>query len=909
MTADSLLIILTIDTHLQVTSWNERLTVITGISADTAQGQPLTHLWSELATNGALTYFHRVLETGTIETFDRALHPYLFKCRPLHASPYFDVMQQRVTVAPLRQDGELIGLVISLEDITEEKTEERQLVERLDHPDENVRLRTIETLVSIERINPEPLLVKALGDESWRVRRSAVEGLAQRGGSTMAITLLRELREEHRNPSVLNSVLQVMAHSQVDVVPALIDCLNDPEADLRIYAALALGEQHDRRAVPALIRLLHDPDTNVRYHAIDALGHLRAPEAVEPLLDIAQSRDFFLAFPALDALMRIGDPAVAPFLVPLLEDELLCTAAADALGQLGDASVVPALTVLLNQPSRPVGAIAAAIANLYSRYQTTYKEGSYIGDLVRSAIDLTGINNLVSALHQATPEELPPLVLLLGQLNNSQADTALAQLLGQPQVQKTVVQALVSHGKQVTELLIEQLLAPEIETRRAAVIALGQIGDAQAVPVLLERLDADPDLLIPIADALAQIGDHRAFGSLLNLAGHPNAVVRQAVVAALNSLGHPQMLPYVMERLQDRDPNVRESAVKIAGYFAFSECIPLLLDCCRDSYEQVRRAAIELIPYLENESVLSVLVEALQTDTPKVRAAATRALGQVDRAFALPYLLTTLQDSDAWVRYYGARSLGIHGCLEALDPLTELAQSDPAHPVRIAAVEALGRIGGLRALNTLIPLAEKGAGSSDLTRAALMALGEIAHPSALPPLLTALRSSDPDRRIYSIQALGKRGGAGVEAALQNVASLDLEVSVVQAAIQALTQLATPEAIAALMDLTANPTRNEACIIALSTLDVTQIEAIGRGLNHPKSEVRRAAVEVLTRMKHPRASECLMLALDDQETSVRLAAVKALEHLGYVSAERKLAVMAHTDPDLSVRRAAQKGLKA
>jgi HEAT repeat protein len=59
------------------------------------------------------------------------------------------------------------------------------------------------------------------------------------------------------------------------------------------------------------------------------------------------------------------------------------------------------------------------------------------------------------------------------------------------------------------------------------------------------------------------------------------------------------------------------------------------------------------------------------------------------------------------------------------------------------------------------------------------------------------------------------------------------------------------------------------------------------------------------MKHPRASELLLTALDDRDTSVRLAAVNALENLGNRYAERKLAVLAHTDPDPTVRRAAQR----
>ena len=63
--------------------------------------------------------------------------------------------------------------------------------------------------------------------------------------------------------------------------------------------------------------------------------------------------------------------------------------------------------------------------------------------------------------------------------------------------------------------------------------------------------------------------------------------------------------------------------------------------------------------------------------------------------------------------------------------------------------------------------------------------------------------------------------------------------------------------------------------------------------------------MLTRLKHPLASELLVGALDDPDSSVRLAAVNALGLIGNRSCEDKLTLMAHGDPDPSVRRAAQK----
>lgn len=924
--------IFTTDTSLVISSWDDWLTTVTGLSEEIVKGVALSELIPSFNASGIAGHFHRVLQHGIIETLPQKIYPYLFECVLAVPSRHFQKIQQQVTIAPLKQKGEIIGTIVTIEDITEQLQISLNIAEQLKSPQENLRLAAVQSLPKANIAEPEQMLVKALGDPSWRVRRAAVDGLAAVSGSTLATSLLRSLREEHRNPSVLNGVLQVLAHGKVDIVPALIDCLNSEDEDLRIYAALALGEQKDSRAIPALRVALQDSNSNVQYHAIDALGNLLAIEAVEDLVSLACGGDFFLAFPALDALRNISSHEgnspklafIATKLLPLLEDELLVAAVVDTLAFLGDASVVAPMATLLNEPDPPVSNLVNAIRVLYDRYENAYQEGNYIADLAFAAIRKQGINNLLANLNDAKPEELRAIVLLLGRSEgNPETARALTRLLGEEMVRATVIEALVRYGKRVTNLLIEQLSSDDLEVQRAAVIALGRIGDAEAVPALTQLLvqsEANsetnlqefshpplPELMVVTANSLAQIGDRRAFDTLLSLIGHTDSAVRLAAVAALNSLGHPEMLNRMIALLQDADAYVRESAVKIAGYFAFNECVNLLLERCQDPAEDVRKAAIELIPYLENAPVLPTLVNALERETPKVRAAAARALGQMDCTIAYSYLLKALRDKDPWVRYYAARAIGWNGYAEAIDILAELAHRDPSMIVRIAAVEALGQIGGPRVVSFLAPIVDDSNASNDLVRAALTALGQVGHPNSLPPLLCALRSEDLFRRVCAVKALGKRGGQDVESILQDLAATDADVTVVFAAIEALAQLATPEAIAALLELTTNPTRNEACIIALANLGEKQVEAIGQGLHHFNQEVRCATVEVLTRLRCPRASELLITALDDREQIVRLAAVNGLEHLGNRYAERKIAVMAHTDPDPTVRQAAQKAL--
>ena len=262
-----------------------------------------------------------------------------------------------------------------------------------------------------------------IGATVRRVRRSCDTDVSQRAAPEAIAALLNSVVENHHDPALLNSALQVLAASDVDTLSPLLELLQGPDSDLRMQAALALGEQRDIRAAGALINALHDEDTNVRYHAIEALGKLKVVDALDALVEIAESRDFFLAFVALEALAKIGDARIAPRMVPLLEDELLREPAINLLGQLGDESAVTPLTALLNTPTAPTDSIADALATLSDRYEEQYGEGRHIADLTSREISPTGIQNLLDALETPDKENLRSIALVLGWLKRPGVDS------------------------------------------------------------------------------------------------------------------------------------------------------------------------------------------------------------------------------------------------------------------------------------------------------------------------------------------------------------------------------------------------------------------------------------------------------------------------------------------------------
>ena len=856
--------------HLIVQVWDDTLARLTGIVESAASGQSLTSLVPTLEARGLLSRFQRVLDEGVIEVLAPALHHYLIPCRPQTPSRRFDQMQQRVVIAPLR-DGDLIaGLMVTVEDVTERLERESQLKTLLASGDEHTRLRAAEAISDDDSYDATSL-VGALADESWKVRRMAIRGVAARDAPEAIAALLKSVRENHGNPALLNSALQVLASTGVDTLSPLLEFLEGPDPDLRMQAALALGEQHDARAIKALVKALADNDSNVRYHAIEALGKLRAAESVDALLEIVETRDFFLSFVALEALEQIGDARVAPAIVPLLSDEFLREPAARLLGHLGDESVVAPLTAILNTPVAPTVVIADMLATLSDRYEEKYGEGEHIADLARPQITAVGYQNLLDALDAPGQEKLRSLARVIGWLDHPGVDRALTRLMGRAELRDEIVAALVQHGSTSLDLLVTQLAADDFEVRRSAVVALGRIGDVRAASALVNTL-ADKSLAVDAAYSLAQIADPQAVDGLISLLGNKDASIRHAAVSAINSLGVASVAQRIITLLGDPDPNIRESAVRIAGYFGFPEATHLLIELCDDSDERVRCAAIEHLAYVEDEQATAVLVRTINQGTAKARAAAVRALSNLDAPNVARYLTAGLSDEDMWVRYFSARGLGRRGSQEAIAVLERVIAIEKFHHVRIAALDSLGQIGGKHASGIVAKLL--GDEDTDLALAAVSALGKIEDAAVLAPLRESLRSSRPEIRAGACDALGTRREAATWEDLLRVATTDLNDKVADKAILGLKQIGTEESIGALVALLES-NRREYAANALADVSDDHIENVARGLSHHSALVRRATVEVLARIKRPRASEVIRRALADTDPLVRQAASDAL----------------------------------
>ena len=143
---------------------------------------------------------------------------------------------------------------------------------------------------------------------------------------------------------------------------------------------------------------------------------------------------------------------------------------------------------------------------------------------------------------------------------------------------------------EVAVALVDQ--SPAVRRRGLEATATGHDGDPAS---LLD--DEDPLVVETACWALGERAGIDATGLLRLLgvaSGHEDVLCREAAVAALGALGHPEGLTVVLEALKDR-PTVRRRAVLALAAFEGPEVEAALKRALTDRDWQVRQAAEDLI--------------------------------------------------------------------------------------------------------------------------------------------------------------------------------------------------------------------------------------------------------------------------------------------------------------------------
>jgi hypothetical protein len=158
------------------------------------------------------------------------------------------------------------------DDLSGDKTRQ-QLADDLESPGLESRLRAVTDLALLEDTQSIRLLIGALENGNWQVRRAAFDALSERG---------------------------------TDAIPVLLEALNDTSDAIIWRVVLVLGFLQTPDGVDPLISLLGKSGV-IRECAIWSLGEMGDARASGPLLKFLQAQDPVVSREAAEALRKIGN--------------------------------------------------------------------------------------------------------------------------------------------------------------------------------------------------------------------------------------------------------------------------------------------------------------------------------------------------------------------------------------------------------------------------------------------------------------------------------------------------------------------------------------------------------------------------------------------------------------------------
>jgi len=414
------------------------------------------------------------------------------------------------------------------------------------------------------------------------------------------LTLLQEMLRDRQNPRSQNQAALLLVQSNLPETEAIIrqglQQVDDPEMFQALAQAIRLCQ--DNRFLEELVRGLHSPRPTVRQTAAETLALVPDPRLMArlyPLIEDSKA-DPATRQAAIWILGRSGRKRVMPLLLELLENEsdALRRAAAESLAEMTGQSYGLDVTRWQawwerHKDLSPERWLEHRLA--YQAARTRRLEGelersrAQVLRLHQQLYSRLPVGERVSYIQSVAEQEEPAIRLLavtwvveqLAAVTDTARQQGLAQVLlrlsldSSAEVQRAAVLALGRIGDpaafdRLRSLLQQGRAAVRAASARSLVLqSRGTTAEAherqkQVVPALQKALD-DPalEVVVEAAEALGMLGAGEAGPVLIALLTHPSGHVRQTAAQALERVADISLIEGLLKGLNDTSVTVRFS--------------------------------------------------------------------------------------------------------------------------------------------------------------------------------------------------------------------------------------------------------------------------------------------------------------------------------------------------------------
>jgi HEAT repeat protein len=632
--------------------------------------------------------------------------------------------------------------------------------------------------------------------------------LAQSGGKDVYQALVkREFGTAVDEMTAIEKQIQAAKPEEGPAIEArLIAVLETPEATMpgKQFACQMLRLVGSRTCVPAIAKLLRDEQ--LTHMARSVLLGMNDPAAADALREALGTTQGNVRIGLINTIGDRGDSGSLPALAGLLTsgDEATTDSALAAVGKIGGTDAATILEGAKgSDAAKPAWAQAylrcaggLAAKSEAARAQQMYRallDGNY-----PSAVRAGAFREIVSAQKE---QAVPMIVQTLGSNDKVMKRAALAAVITvpghaataafaqrlatlAPEAQATLLGALAARGDAEGLIgLVHKLARDEnAALREAAIKALGRVGNASSVPVLVAAL---PDTAggALASQALVELHGDGVADSLIQQVKSGDATLRAQVLGVLADRRQIEALPVARQTLRDADAKLRQAAVKVLSELGTQEDLQHFCDAIlttKDGSERdlLARAISAIGSRLADKAKRDdcVLQSFAQADAPtKVQLLQVLAAFGGDKA--LEATRRTLAEPGE-VHKAAVRSLAAWPDTAPLADLRKAAKEETDQAIQILALRgSIKMIGQARwraeekvqALREAMELSTRPAEK----RQVLSELSKVNHADALKIVEPCLGDDNLKREAWQAyeriaEALTERQPAVAKAALQKV---------------------------------------------------------------------------------------------------------------------------------------------
>jgi HEAT repeat protein len=522
----------------------------------------------------------------------------------------------------------------------------------LQSSDEEIRRSALYSLRDLPAADAQDIIFTAMGDESWRVRKEAVELYVHLKPELNSVEQLLNLLRSEENAGLRNSAAEAVIRLGSTSAPLLMKMVQDQDPDVRKFVIDVMGAIGDPVFVSPLLQALDDPEVNVASAAAEQLGVLGDPEAAEQLMCAILARDEVLfRFSALGALGLLAKPAPVPqALVKMAEQDIFRKAVFECLGTISDES---SLNLLINGFScRQKGSRSAAVKAMYKIYQrSSFAAQTKIHEALQKLRQTDIIAGLLELFNSREYVLTEALLWISVMTMDSRFIPLLIEAHADERSANASLLALKGFGREALQEIIPRYSTLDESGRSGLCILIAKCNYPAFDDVLKQALhDPSAQVRKAAAEAAGKLGLISLVPDLITLIDDSETGVYEAAVSGLQSLvnsGSSKVSEEIGHLCSSKMAHHRRAAALLMASLGARDRLLLLI---KDEDPQVRKAAVTAIGENPADTPASLLVPTLADENPEVRIAVADALGKMRDETALEALEHTLADDDSWVQ-------------------------------------------------------------------------------------------------------------------------------------------------------------------------------------------------------------------------------------------------------------------